>query len=164
MRFDKFASEIAEAGTSPNTNPSTSDRHFVSWPDCNSRVETSPDLARCNHGRVRIPGGMVSHSICNMCQLRGTEDSDPVVSQTRKDTYPSMLKRSWNVAAALAAFVADGGRVLSESHSRERLETCDVCDRRQGNHCGECGCRLSIKARGRAFACPIGKWPKLNGK
>ncbi len=61
----------------------------------------------------------------------------------------------------LADFVCDGFRTASAEAYRQRLEICDGCDQRRGNRCMKCGCRLSLKARGRAFQCPLGKWPDI---
>ena len=59
-----------------------------------------------------------------------------------------------------AGDLADGCKTLSGEEYRGRLEICDGCDRRKGNRCLECGCKLSLKARGRAFKCPKDKWPE----
>jgi hypothetical protein len=74
---------------------------------------------------------------------------------------PSLPRQAWNLARALADFVADGCHTVSEEQYRRRLEICDVCDQRRDNRCMKCGCRLSLKARGRAFRCPEDKWPPL---
>jgi len=71
---------------------------------------------------------------------------------------PAWKYQAWNLAEALAAFAADGLKTVSARDYRTRLETCDGCGRRRGNRCLECGCYLSIKARGRAFRCPLSKW------
>jgi hypothetical protein len=67
----------------------------------------------------------------------------------------------WNVARALAAFVADSGRTVTAEQYRARLEICDGCDRRRDNNCLACGCSLVLKARGRAMKCPLAKWPEI---
>ena len=72
---------------------------------------------------------------------------------------PPLAKQAWNLVTSLADFVADGCTTVSEEQYRERLEICDACDERRNNRCGKCGCRLSLKARGRAFKCPESKWP-----
>lgn len=72
---------------------------------------------------------------------------------------PPLLRQAWNLAAALAGFVADGCQTVSAEEYGQRLEICDACDQRRDNRCMKCGCRLSLKARGRAFQCPEGKWP-----
>lgn len=74
-------------------------------------------------------------------------------------TMPSMPVRAWNLARALAAFVADGCSTVSPDEYRARLEICDGCPFRRKNACTKCGCRISLKATGRAFNCPDGRWP-----
>ncbi len=75
--------------------------------------------------------------------------------------FPPLHQQAWNLAKSLADFVADGCQTLSEEQYRRRLEICDACELRRGNRCTKCGCRLSLKARGRAFQCPMGKWPEV---
>ncbi len=77
----------------------------------------------------------------------------------QKPKPPSLARQAWNLSQALADFVADACRTVSESEYRQRLEICDACKYRRRNRCIRCGCRLSLKARGRAFKCPIKKWP-----
>jgi hypothetical protein len=72
---------------------------------------------------------------------------------------PSLPRQAWNLVASLASFVADGMRTVSKEQYQKRLEICDACGRRRGNRCTKCGCRLSLKARGRAFKCPMDYWP-----
>ena len=74
---------------------------------------------------------------------------------------PSLARQAWDLARSLAAFVADGCRTVSEEDYRRRLEICDGCEQRRSNRCMKCGCRLSLKAQGRAFRCPEGKWPAI---
>ncbi|NUQ61893.1 MAG: hypothetical protein HUU20_05370 [Pirellulales bacterium] len=74
---------------------------------------------------------------------------------------PSLPRQAWNLASALAGFVADGCRTVTAEEYRRRLEVCDACGERRGDRCLKCGCRLSLKARGRAFRCPLGKWEEL---
>ena len=74
---------------------------------------------------------------------------------------PPLLRQAWNLATSLADFVADGCQTVTTQEYRQRLEICDACEQRRGNRCLKCGCRLSLKARGRAFQCPEGKWPDI---
>lgn len=71
---------------------------------------------------------------------------------------PSLVRQAWNLTRSLADFVADGCKLVDRDEYQRRLEVCDVCEFRRGNQCLECGCRLSIKAQGRAFKCPQNKW------
>ncbi|NLS96848.1 MAG: hypothetical protein GXX96_32330 [Planctomycetaceae bacterium] len=72
---------------------------------------------------------------------------------------PSLVRQAWNLATSLADFVADGCKTVTAEQYRQRLEICDGCPHRRNNRCMKCGCRLSLKAQGRAFKCPEGKWP-----
>jgi hypothetical protein len=74
---------------------------------------------------------------------------------------PSLPRQAWNLARSLADFVADGLKTVAFDEYRRRLEICDGCQFRLDNRCRKCGCRLSLKARGRAFRCPANKWPDL---
>jgi DNA-directed RNA polymerase subunit RPC12/RpoP len=74
---------------------------------------------------------------------------------------PPLRRQAWNLASALAAFVADGCWTLTADQYRERLVVCDTCEHRRRNRCRKCGCRLAIKAKGRAFRCPEDRWPNL---
>jgi hypothetical protein len=56
------------------------------------------------------------------------------------------------------AFVGDGCAVADDAEYRRRLDVCRNCDRRVGKRCTECGCWIGLKARGRAFTCPLGRW------
>ena len=48
--------------------------------------------------------------------------------------------------------------VVDDAQYRQRLEICRTCDRRTGKRCTACGCWITVKARGRVFRCPIGRW------
>ncbi|MCB9939633.1 MAG: hypothetical protein H6823_15430 [Planctomycetaceae bacterium] len=74
---------------------------------------------------------------------------------------PSLPRQVWNLAQSLASFVADGCKTVTPQQYQARLEVCDTCDQRKGNRCMKCGCQLSLKARGRAFRCPLAKWPDI---
>jgi len=83
------------------------------------------------------------------------------VQDARKRLPPGWLQRGWNLASSLAAFTADACKTVSKVEYEARLNICDACPERQGNKCLKCGCRLSLKAQGRAFQCPLGRWPVL---
>ncbi|NLX96471.1 MAG: hypothetical protein GXY83_09875 [Rhodopirellula sp.] len=82
----------------------------------------------------------------------------------RSAAEPSLARQAWNLARAMADFVADGCRTVEVSEYRRRLEICDACNERRGNRCMQCGCRLALKARGRAFRCPLEKWPQIESR
>ena len=89
------------------------------------------------------------------------ELDDAQISPSRPSEFPPLHRQAWNLARSLADFVADGLKTLSKEEYEARLKICDACDQRRGNRCLVCGCRLSLKARGRAFQCPLGKWPAV---
>ena len=72
---------------------------------------------------------------------------------------PSIPDRAWNLAKALTVFAVDGCRTVPKATYRIRLQTCAACPRREDNWCLECGCFLLVKAKGRAWNCPLDKWP-----
>jgi len=74
---------------------------------------------------------------------------------------PSLARQAWNLARSLADFVADGCKTVTPEQYQARLEICDGCDHRRNNRCMKFGCRLSLKAQGRAFKCPEAKWPAV---
>ena len=72
---------------------------------------------------------------------------------------PTVLQMFWNVASSVAAFVGYGMQGADKEVYAARLAVCDTCEQRSGNRCLKCGCLLSLKASGRIFECPLGKWP-----
>lgn len=64
-------------------------------------------------------------------------------------------------ARAVAEFVGDGLRRVTVEQYASRLAVCETCLKRCGFRCTECKCWLIVKARGRAFTCPLGKWPEI---
>ena len=61
---------------------------------------------------------------------------------------------------AMAHFARDGFRVVDDEEFDLRVGICEACglfDRRTGR-CSVCGCKGKLKARGRVWACPKGKW------
>jgi hypothetical protein len=85
----------------------------------------------------------------------------PVVATPQKP--PPVARKAWNLAKSLKDFVFDGMKTVTEEQYQERLGICDNCpdNMRQGNHCVKCGCQLHLKARGRAFECPLNHWPEV---
>lgn len=102
-------------------------------PKCNLPPQPKPSRHNCPYGEVRP-------------------------QKPNKPEFPSLPKQAWNLARSLADFVADGCKTVDDATYKVRLEVCDGCDQRNGNRCLKCGCRLSLKAKGRAFRCPLGKW------
>ena len=78
-----------------------------------------------------------------------------------KKSPPPLASQVWNLAKSLATFVVDGLKTVDKEQYEARLAVCNECEERRGDRCLKCGCRLSLKAKGRAFACPLGKWAEL---
>jgi hypothetical protein len=107
------------------------------------------------------------HKIHGLCRGRVKERGKRVVKSVHKaplsePRLPTIHTQAWNLAKAVAAFVADGCKTLPAEEYQARLASCDTCvppdGYRVGNRCSKCGCRLSLKAQGRAFKCPAGRW------
>lgn len=81
-------------------------------------------------------------------------------SPTADEQMPPLARQAWSLARAIVDFVADGCRTVSREQYEARLRICDGCEHRCRNRCRKCGCRLFLKARGRAFECPEDKWPR----
>ena len=58
----------------------------------------------------------------------------------------------------LNPLVGDGCGIVDDATYQRRLEVCRKCDRLSGNRCAACGCFINVKARGRIFRCPLGRW------
>ena len=142
-------------------------------PLCEFRVPTEiAETFFCRHRRVRSKGSLVDAEICTSCEWHSTpcEDPRPVpdnpfeiaslpVDQSKP--FPPVQRQFWNLAVSVTEFVADGFRTVDSQEYESRLRICDQCDCRIEDRCVECGCWLSVKARGRAFKCPLDKWPHL---
>jgi len=75
-----------------------------------------------------------------------------------KPALPGIIEMSTNFAKALATHVASGAGKATEEVYKKRLETCTLCDLRNGDRCSACGCGLAAKASWETSQCPIGKW------
>ena len=134
-------------------------------PRCDFRVEVvTGELFGCRHTSVRAPEHRVSSEVCRSCSMRTVPCATPrtAVDTTRTASGLSWVQASWNAARAVISFARDGFRFVSGAVYETRIAVCRDCDRRVGNRCRECGCRLALKARGRAFRCPLGRWPDSN--
>lgn len=155
-----------------------------SLPPCDFREPTDRDnISFCRHSQVRAPHHLVSPAICRLCSVREKPCPAPrdppapgsplipagssrIPAPIRNGGHPpspvrppSLLQQGWNVAQALAAFTADGFQTVTKEQYEARLAICETCDRRRGTRCLQCGCGLALKAKGRAFQCPLKKWP-----
>ena len=74
--------------------------------------------------------------------------------------FPPITAQVANLFREAVAFVGDGCAMVDDAQYRQRLEVCRTCDHRVGKRCTACGCWIGLKARGRAFTCPLDRWPK----
>lgn len=133
-------------------------------PQCKHRgAPVRPGWFVCAHPQVMAPEGADAEA-CRVCAAAGVFcDRDPIVppkNQVRTHD-PRVGSRPWNLLKSLRDFVGDGCRTLSLEQYRERLMICTHCPQRERNTCSICGCHLALKARGRAFKCPLERWPPV---
>jgi hypothetical protein len=131
-------------------------------PECAWRLPLpNLEVFGCRHTAVRTPAQQVTTEVCAACRWRTVPCPHPheaaaILAAARGPTW---FATGWNLAQSLAEFVADGLAFVSSQTYEARLEVCDQCEQRIDTHCRICGCRLALKARGRAFQCPLGRWP-----
>jgi len=127
---------------------------------CDFEVTTEQGVWVCKNCRVLTPEGRkYTNPPTRSCPGIGRVlEEDQALSPQRP---PSLARQAWNLARSLTDFVVDGCKTVTQKQYEARLEICDGCDHRRNNRCMKCGCRLSLKAQGRAFTCPEGKWPSV---
>ena len=97
----------------------------------------------------------------NPKQRRGESSEPPkgTAVPAGQPAFPPLAEQAANLFRATVAFVGDGFAMVDDAEYRCRLDVCRTCDRRAGRRCTACGCWIGLKARGRVFACPLGRWP-----
>jgi len=78
--------------------------------------------------------------------------------QGEQNLLPPLTTQATNLFQSVVAFVGDGCGIVDDAMHRRRLDICRTCDRLSGDRCTACGCFINVKARGRIFSCPIGRW------
>ena len=139
---------------------------MTALPPCEFRVPTLHEAVYyCRHTQVRAVHNLVPAVICGTCTTCALPSASPRPAPTETELRqpPPWTRQLWNVAAAVVAFVADGMQTVSREEFAARLAVCDGCPERRGLRCLQCGCRLTLKAQGHAFHCPLGKWPEQDG-
>lgn len=135
---------------------------------CDYQVSV-PDDTRvyCRHTSVNSDRNLVPGVACRVCPQRTVPCADPrpvpmpdeLLQIVQGDAaMPAGITQAWNLLGAFKDFVADGLRTVSKEEYEARLRICQTCDQRRGNRCLKCGCHLTVKAKGRAFKCPLKKW------
>ena len=133
-------------------------------PLCNYREVTArPFVFYCRHSAIRSPENLVVGSMCAICSVRETLCAHPRALPGEADpkSAPPWYRKLWNLTTSVASFVADGMKTVTKEQYDERLAICALCPERNANSCTRCGCNLTLKAQGRAFECPLNKWPKI---
>lgn len=127
--------------------------------DRNGDAVTDLDCTKLN-GRMRSicegTSGLPAETEAEYRKLWASQDVGATYIQT-----PGFVQKFWNLTSSIVAFVADGCTTVSQDEYAKRLNICDGCDQRDDDKCKACGCMLSLKARGRAFECPLKKWPEI---
>ena len=82
----------------------------------------------------------------------------PAASPVPPISFPPLATQAANLFESVVALVGDGCGVVDDTVYQRRLDICRTCDRLRGNRCTACGCFIKVKARGRIFRCPIGRW------
>jgi hypothetical protein len=78
--------------------------------------------------------------------------------QGEKKKLPPDWKRAFRYVKAGIKHGLDGFGTLEGEAYERRLSLCVLCDSRNGDHCGECGCPIEKKASWPTEACPLGNW------
>lgn len=134
---------------------------MTEFPTCFHRGEPMrPGWHFCRHPQLRVDRG-VDLRTCTECDAAGVFCNRPprdMTSDVMRNKKPHLLSRVWSLARSMRAFASDGLTTVDEAQYLRRLQICDACDQRWNDDCKICGCRLSLKARGRAFSCPLGHW------
>ena len=72
--------------------------------------------------------------------------------------FPPLLEQSRNLAGAVVAAVASGGKQASPEEQARRLAICSSCPEFVNGRCRKCGCFTNFKVQLEAWHCPIKKW------
>jgi len=86
------------------------------------------------------------------------ETATPPTVPAAQGAFPPIPRQVANFLQSAVTFVGDGCALVDDAEYRRRLDVCRACDRRAGKRCTACGCWIGLKARGRAFTCPLGRW------
>lgn len=130
--------------------------------DCEfRRLTPNVNVYFCAHTNVISRNCQVTKAICRSCTTWQLPCVTPRLPTDcgHGDGAPSLIQMAWNLIDSIAEFVADGATMVDKDEYSQRLTICDSCEFRKGNRCRRCGCNLKLKAAGRAFQCPEGKWP-----
>lgn len=75
-----------------------------------------------------------------------------------KKQLPGKIEMAANFTKALANHVVTGAKETEPEELEKRLATCTLCEHRNGDHCGVCGCPIAKKASWKDQHCPLRLW------
>jgi len=78
--------------------------------------------------------------------------------ESDKKKLPGALTLAANFTKALMTHVVSGAKDATLVVLESRLSECMMCDQRNNNNCGVCGCDIESKAKWAESICPLGKW------
>lgn len=78
-----------------------------------------------------------------------------------KKKLPGKIQMGMNYAKAVKDHIVSGAQQTPKELYEKRLEVCWVCEQRNNERCGACGCPILEKAAWKEQACPLGKWQHL---
>jgi hypothetical protein len=65
---------------------------------------------------------------------------------------------------AITKYIKSGFKNVTRDKYKDRLLTCDSCEKRKGLRCGVCGCFITTKAKWKSEECPHPSKNKWNGE
>lgn len=83
-----------------------------------------------------------------------------VLSRDQRDKKqpPPVAKLVGKFATMVALHVISNPNEVDKETYAQRVATCSVCELRNGERCGECGCSIEPKAKLAGEQCPVRKW------
>ena len=60
--------------------------------------------------------------------------------------------------SSTVSFIGYGCALVDDAENRHSLSIRNACDRYSSRRCADCGYWIGMKARGRAFTCPLEGW------
>lgn len=99
-----------------------------------------------------------SSTVCGIFDSVLIVPADAVPCTPPGGAAPGFMAKAMSFGKAVTRHALNMARNVPEDEYSRRMEICNGCDRKQGDQCLQCGCRLSVKARWESEACPLGKW------
>lgn len=108
---------------------------------------------------------------CRACGFEINVEQDPsqIYMRCTSDApreFPLLVEQAKNFIKDAVSYVQSGFENVTQEEYNERMRICAgdektiKCEFFQDNRCLKCGCACNFKAWGRAFKCPMNKWPE----